>query len=96
MTALDYSTPAIGAASRTFAALVRLGESVGLLIRSVKNRRQIDYLSRMSAHELADIGLTRTDLEVASSSAFGTDPTARLSRFARDRYTVEDNARRVC
>mgnify|MGYP002622254493 CR=1 FL=1 len=96
MTALDHPTHAIGAGTRTVAAVARLTEAVRMLVRSLKNRREVNYLSRLSDHQLADIGLTRTDLEVAMHSPFKVDPTARLSRYAYERHVVENGARRVC
>jgi hypothetical protein len=47
----------------------------------------------MTDVELADIGLTRTDLHVAVRSPLGVDPTIRLGSLAAGR---EDAARRVC
>lgn len=96
MTALDHPTSAIAAAPRTVAAVARLVEMLSGLVRSVKNRRQLNHLSAFSDHELADIGLMRTDLELVMRTPLGIDPTARLSRFARERHRVESGARRVC
>jgi hypothetical protein len=39
----------------------------------------------MSDVELADIGLTRSDLSVAIDLPFGSDPTAHLGAVARER-----------
>jgi hypothetical protein len=47
----------------------------------------------MTDIELADIGLTRTDLHVALRSPLGIDPTVRLGSLASIR---EDTARQVC
>lgn len=96
MTALDHSTPAIGAGTRTIATVVRLTDGLLMFIRSVRNRRQLSHLLRLTDHELADIGLTRTDVEVVTRARLGVDPTARLDHFARERNRVEMNARRVC
>ena len=96
MTALDHPTHAISAAPRTVAAVARLVETLARLVRSLKNRRQVNHLAQLSDYELADIGLMRTDLEVVMRTPLGVDPTVRLSRFARERYIVESNARRVC
>ena len=50
----------------------------------------------MSDAELADIGLTRADLNVAVGLPFGTDPTAHLGSVADARLRrIEDMARRV-
>ena len=96
MTALDHSTPAIGAGTRTIATVVRLTEVLRMFVRSIRNRRELNHLARLSDHELADIGLMRTDLEVVTHAPLGVDPTARLSRFARERNRLETRARRVC
>lgn len=96
MTALDHPTHAIGAASRTVIAVARLVENFGMLVRSLKNRRQLRHLAHMSDYELADIGLVRTDIEIARNCGYGVDPTSRLSRFARERHAIEESARRVC
>jgi hypothetical protein len=45
----------------------------------------------MTDIELADIGLTRTDLHVAVRSPLGVDPTAKLGSMASAR---QDAARR--
>ncbi|TAM99118.1 MAG: DUF1127 domain-containing protein [Rhizobiaceae bacterium] len=68
------------------------------LVRSIRNRREIERLGAMSDAELADIGLRRTDLHVALRSPFGIDPTASLRPMAAARDTLcgEDAARRVC
>jgi uncharacterized protein YjiS (DUF1127 family) len=96
MTALDHPTHAISAEPRTVAAVARLMEAMRVLFRSLKNRRQVNYLSQLSDYELADIGLMRTDLEVVMGAPMTVDPTARLSQYARERYVVERGARRVC
>lgn len=95
MTALDYSAPAIRAKSRTIAAMVRFGDRLAVLVRSLKNQGQLDYLATMSDRQLADIGLMRGDIEVVGRGAFGTDPTTRLSELAQERYRIEENMRRV-
>jgi uncharacterized protein YjiS (DUF1127 family) len=61
--------------------------------RALKNRREIYRLGVMTDIELADIGLTRTDLHVAVRAPLGVDPTARLGSIASAR---EAAARRVC
>ena len=75
---------------------VRAVNSIANFFRAWKNRREFYRLGEMSDSELADIGLTRTDLHVVSG-AFGLDPTTRLSRIARARSeNMEDIARKVC
>ncbi|PBB16485.1 DUF1127 domain-containing protein [Mesorhizobium sp. WSM4313] len=61
-----------------------------------KNRRAFYRLGEMSDAELADIGLTRSDLHVAVAVPFGRDPTVKLRAIASERAdTIEDLARRV-
>lgn len=96
MTALDHTTHAIGAATRTVATVARLTEALRMFIRSLKNRRQVNYLSHLSDQQLADIGLMRADLEVVMHGPLTIDPTSRLGHYARERYTIERAARRVC
>jgi uncharacterized protein YjiS (DUF1127 family) len=94
MTALHHPTHA--AETRTVAAVTRVVAGLGNLFRAWKNRRHVNRLGDLSDHELADIGLMRSDLAVVLRSPIGVDPTSRLSRMARDRFTAEDGARRVC
>jgi uncharacterized protein YjiS (DUF1127 family) len=66
------------------------------LYRAWKNRRAFYRLGELSDAELADIGLTRTDLHVAVTAPFASDPTVRLRAIADERVSsVEDCARRV-
>ncbi|MBS3648436.1 DUF1127 domain-containing protein [Pseudaminobacter sp. 19-2017] len=58
---------------------------VGKLYRTWRNRRDFHRLGAMSDSELKDIGLTRSDLHVASSSPFGIDPTTRLREIVQAR-----------
>lgn len=96
MTTLDHPTHAIGAETRTVVTVARLTEVVRMFFRLLKNRRQVGQLTRLSDHALADIGLMRTDLEVALSAPFGSDPSVKLSDFARERRLIESGARSVC
>jgi uncharacterized protein YjiS (DUF1127 family) len=75
----------------------RVKNALWNLVRSIRNRREIERLGAMSDAELADIGLRRTDLHVALRSPFGIDPTASLRSMAAARDTLcgEDAARRV-
>jgi uncharacterized protein YjiS (DUF1127 family) len=96
MTALDHHTHAIAAGRRTVAAVSRVSNGLRALLRSLLNRREVNRLGSLSDHELADIGLMRTDLVVAMRAPVGVDPTARLSAIVRERYLIEDGARRTC
>ena len=93
--ALDHPTHAIDDRTRAVATVVRVASGFRTLLRTVVNRRKGNGLYDLSDHQLADIGLTRTDLVVAMRSPLGVDPTAELSRFACERYSIEDAARRV-
>jgi uncharacterized protein YjiS (DUF1127 family) len=81
MTACDHATETTFAATRpAFAA--RVVNTVVNFLRAWKNRRAFYQLGEMSDAELADIGLTRADLNVAVDLPFGSDPTAHLRPLA--------------
>ena len=84
MTALDHARQTKPAASRT-AFAVRTVSAVSNFLRAWKNRRAFYRLGEMSDSELADIGLTRSDLNVAIDLPFGTDPTAHLGAVSQAR-----------
>jgi len=96
MTMIEHGTRLMRtAALQGFA--VRAVNAISNFLRAWRNRREFYRLGEMSDSELADIGLTRTDLHVVSVGPFGLDPTTRLSRIARARTeTMEDIARKVC
>lgn len=94
MSTLEHVSP-MSAASRP-AVLTRLTYAAAAFYRAWRNRREVYRLGEMSDHELADIGLTRTDLHVAISSPFGADPTTLLRNRVQERELgLEDAARRV-
>jgi len=66
--------------------------ALGHLLQAIRNRRDFARLGEMSDIELADIGLTRADLLLASDLPLGSDPTARLGAIARRR---EEGPRRA-
>ena len=67
------------------------------MIRIWMNRREIYRLGEMSDWELADIGLTRADLHVASCVPLGEDPTILLGSVAEARIRAAGAAsRKVC
>jgi uncharacterized protein YjiS (DUF1127 family) len=92
MTTLEHAAPPMTASSR-LAIVARVIRNVSDFARALKNRREIYRLGAMTDIELADIGLTRTDLHVAVRSPLGVDPTVRLGSIASAR---EDAARRIC
>ncbi|MCX7306266.1 MAG: DUF1127 domain-containing protein [Hyphomicrobiales bacterium] len=61
-----------------------------------KNRRDFYRLGEMSDVELADIGLTRSDLNVVVDLPFGRDPTTHLGAVAEARRReIETAARQI-
>lgn len=76
---------------------VRAARAVAQAWKAWRNRREFYRLGEMSDAELADIGLTRTDLSVVVGLPFGADPTAHLGAIAHSRIrSIEDGAREVC
>ena len=97
MTALDHRTHAIAAETRTVAAVARVAGALRSFLRAVANRRQVNRLGNLSDHELADIGLTRSDLHVVVDLPFGRDPTVHLGPLAEiRRREIEAAARQSC
>lgn len=52
-------------------------------LRRIANRIAANRLSEMDDHQLADIGLTRSDLKNALDTGLTSDPTIRLAHCAR-------------
>jgi uncharacterized protein YjiS (DUF1127 family) len=77
MSTCDFASDNRNAARRP-AVATRAFERIATFFRVWKNRRAFDRLSEMTDTELADIGLTRSDLHAAINAPFGSDPTARL------------------
>jgi uncharacterized protein YjiS (DUF1127 family) len=67
------------------AVATRVVTSIAAFFRAWKNRRAFYCLGDLSDAELADIGLTRGDLRVATDVPFGGDPTVKLRSLATDR-----------
>jgi uncharacterized protein YjiS (DUF1127 family) len=95
MTALDHTSFPAASATRAAALVKRVSNGVRTILRAWRNRHHAATLHELSDHQLADIGLTRADLVVAMHAPLHTDPTARLSSLARERYWTEFGARRV-
>ena len=95
MTTTDHAHCTVRQDERpAFAA--RASEIVARLWRAFRNRRAFQRLGEMSDAELADIGLTRADLRIASDPRIGQDPTARLGAVAMERIErTEALARQV-
>ena len=97
MTTLDHATTltqAPAAAALRPALAVRVVNAVAAQLRAWKNRRAVYRLGELSDWELADIGLTRSDLHIAWSSPVGTDPTLELGLIATARALKEQSERR--
>jgi uncharacterized protein YjiS (DUF1127 family) len=53
--------------------------------RAMRHRREANVLARLDRHMLADIGITRSDVQDAFSTPLWEDPTALLNERARER-----------
>ena len=75
-----------GALARAFASLVALlTHWVRQIARARKHRREANVLAGLDRNMLADIGITRADLNDALSGPFWEDPTALLRERALER-----------
>ena len=63
----------------------RLAHRVWEMGIAIKHRRELSQLADRHDRMLADIGLTRGDLDDASSEPLWVDPTATLNERARHR-----------
>jgi uncharacterized protein YjiS (DUF1127 family) len=73
----------------------RVVEAVSVARRIAKawhNRRSARRLLEMNARELADIGLTPADVQLAYGLPLGEDPTERLSAWAAERRSARSGA----
>ena len=84
MIALDCATETMCTTPRP-GFLARAFNVVSLTYRALKNRRDFYRLSDMSDADLLDIGLTRSDLDVANARSSGLDPTTRLREIVEAR-----------
>ena len=73
------STVGISATGTRFNALRQLRK----LVAALRNRIHARALDNLSDRELADIGLTRTDVQAAFRSGPSVDPTIEVARRAR-------------
>jgi uncharacterized protein YjiS (DUF1127 family) len=77
---------AAGTLARVLVALIYpVVLSAKSVARSVRNRREALVLARLDQHMLADIGLTRSDINDAFSTPLWEDPTALLNERAIER-----------
>lgn len=86
MTALDRMPAIAFAPSRANAVVTRLGQGMAVLWRSLFGRREIVRLSELSDHELADIGLLRSDIALVRRAPFHQDPTSLLTGLVDERH----------
>lgn len=102
MTALDTRTtlspaivrPALGL--RVANAVVAVASQFARIFRAWRNRREIYRLGEMSDAQLADIGLTRSDLHVVWQAPLTVDPTEQLGQLSEARIRAyEALARRI-
>jgi uncharacterized protein YjiS (DUF1127 family) len=91
------AAPTTLAAARPVTHVVRaIVNAVADFLRAWKNRREIYRLGEMTEAQLADIGLTRSDLSVVVDLPFTHDPTTRLGSLAAGRQReIEALARQV-
>lgn len=77
---------AAGALSRVLAdVLSPVVRALKAIERAMRHRREANVLARLDRHMLADIGLTRSDVQDAFSTPLWDDPTALLSERAQER-----------
>ena len=75
-----------GALARVFASLMAfLTHWLKAIARARKHRREANALAGLDRNMLADIGITRSDLNDALSGPFWEDPTALLRERALER-----------
>ena len=78
------STTFAAAFVTTFTSLVRAAaERTGFVAKIMVNRWMAKQLCDFTDHELADIGLSRSDLHVALDGPLYADPSLRLAAIAR-------------
>lgn len=96
MATIAHARETVHAARPAVNPVARVANAVSNFLRAWKNRREFYHLGQMSDTELADIGLTRSDLSVAVDLPFGSDPTAHLGSVAEARLReIEAMARQV-
>ena len=64
------------------------------LVKAYRNRRQVAELLSWDDRRLADIGLTRTDVELAMGMPVSQDPSMQLQRWALERRSAHVASRR--
>lgn len=94
--ARDHAVPAFpgrhysGLAGKALIGAFRaLAGLVGDLVKARQQRRQLAEFAAMGDRTLADIGLTRNDVEAAIGASGRTDPFTLLAAFARERREAD-------
>ena len=96
MTTIDGTSTSMTRTAALGVGLRRMAATAGQVWKAWRNRREFYRLGEMSDAELADIGLTRTDLYAVVGLPLGDDPTAHLGAIAYSRVcSIEDSAREV-
>jgi len=81
---------------QTARPVARVVNAIMGFLSAWKNRRDFYRLGEMSDAELADIGLTRSDLNVVVDLPFNRDPTTYLGTIAEARRReIEIAARQI-
>ena len=93
MTTIKTTASRSATDSFTGVSVNRLARAVGAAWTSLRNRSQVRRLAELDDHLLADIGLTRSDVEEASSMPITTDPSIQLAAVAM-RNTARPRGRR--
>ncbi|WP_099866216.1 DUF1127 domain-containing protein [Pararhizobium haloflavum] len=76
----------IAPARITFAIFAKaLGVRLLVLLRALRNRREVMNLEDFTEDQLADIGLTREDVDRSLATPWYADPSTQLTRSAWQR-----------
>ncbi len=75
-------------------ALVPVVQTLKAVERALRHRREANVLARLDRHMLADIGITRSDVQDAFSAPLWQDPTELLSERVLERQMGRKSMRR--
>jgi len=84
---IDRRTNFIAGLSAAIVAVAALTRGAWHLVVAVRHRRELLHLTDCDDRMLADIGLSRSDLQDARSKPLWQDPTSILARRVRRRRT---------
>ena len=89
---MNAKIPVLPIAAGTLARALILGfRRLRKVIRAARNRRDAHMLAALDRRMLADMGITRADLNDAFSEPFWEDPTALLRERALERRLYRRN-----